>query len=74
MYIHILQARTVSCIKELIQMICTLQFEVYLSTAHLFQDQTNEDDETDVKPFLSISVDEADMSQEAEECDTKETE
>jgi hypothetical protein len=55
-------------------MICTLQFEVYLSTAHLFQDQTNEDDETDVKPFLNISVDEADMSQEMEECDTKETE
>jgi hypothetical protein len=63
----------VRCIKELIQMICTLQFEVYLSTAHLFQDQTNEDDETDVKPFLSFSVDEADMSQDMEECSTKET-
>jgi hypothetical protein len=46
---------------------------VYLSTAHLFQDKTSEDDETDVKPFLSFSIDEADMSQEMEECSTKET-
>jgi hypothetical protein len=73
MSIHVLQARAVKCITELIQMICILQFEVYFSTANVFQDQINEDDETDVKPFLSFSVDEGDISQDMEECSTKET-
>jgi hypothetical protein len=53
--------------------ICLLQLGVYLCTLHHFQEQTNEDDETDVKPFLSVSVDEADMPQEMEECKTEET-
>jgi hypothetical protein len=54
-------------------MICILQFGVYLSTPLLFQDEASGDDETDVKPFLSFSVDEADVSQEMEECSTEET-
>jgi hypothetical protein len=52
--------------------ICILQLGVYLSIPLLFQDEAN-DDETDVKPFLSISVDGADVSQEMEECSTEET-
>jgi hypothetical protein len=46
---------------------------VFVFGMHHFQEQTNEDDETDVKPFLSVYVDEADMSQEMEECNTEET-
>jgi hypothetical protein len=54
-------------------MICILQFGVYLSTPLLFQDEANGDDKTDVKPFLSSSIDGADVSQEMEECSTEET-
>jgi hypothetical protein len=54
-------------------MICILQFGVYLSTPLLFQGEASGDEETDVKPFLSFSVDGADMSQETEECSIEET-
>jgi hypothetical protein len=54
-------------------MICILQFVLYLSTPLLSQDEANGDDETDVKPFLSFSVDGADLSQEMEECSIEET-
>jgi hypothetical protein len=45
---------------------CILQFGVYLSTPLLFQDEASGDDKTDVKPFLSFSVDGADVSQDDE--------
>lgn len=68
-----LQTRAGRCITEHIKMICILQFVLYLSTPLLSQDEANGDDETDVKPFLSFSVDGADLSQEMEECSIEET-
>jgi hypothetical protein len=46
--------------------ICILQLGVYLSIPLLFQDEASGDDKTDVKPFLSFSVDGADVSQDDE--------